>query len=184
MSYIPYESQNEPEGQQSTRPDVPVASQSIPLFRKAWAVAFIGYLLLLVGLVLGAFHYELFMNSVYGGHPDVEYIEDISWMSAVESCAHFAGILLIIACIVLMTRGLLFDGGLQRYGVVLFGALSTLKWLAMAALLLYLLSLVVMALEVVVGQWMRFSIVSTTVASILLWTLPVAVAHALGRSPG
>ena len=156
-------------------------SPSAPLFKKAWTAALLGFVLFILSFVLNVYFYERWIGLTQGGYHDIDDLRDLSWLSAIMGVAHFIGTVLMVASIVLVIRGLLINSDRQRSGTILIGTLKKLKWVAIIALMLYLLYLPLAVLGGFFWEFMRLSYYSSSAAFVFLAALPLIVAHALNK---
>ncbi len=167
--------------EQPAGPDFSEFSQGVPLFRKAWVAASLGYIFMVFGTILSITYTQIV---IYGPSIDHHYPNALTWIFGGSTVVHLIGLFLIMIGTILIIRGLLFDRDLRRSGRAIYQTLSTLKWLVLAALVLYILYLPVGLLApIILGyQWWWITSVTANVAFLLLWALPVVIIHALNQS--
>jgi len=157
------------------------------LFRMAWIAALLGFVLILLSFVLHVYFWERYIDYFEGG--DYSLGEgDIYRLYTISGYASGIGTVFMVASIVFVICGLSIDYDRRRSGTILVGTLRRLKWVAMFALVLYLLDTVS---GIVFGEsWLEFGSYGvirllyypSSAAHVFLAALPFIVAYALNKA--
>jgi hypothetical protein len=162
-------------------------SPSAPQYRIAWVAALLGFVAILLSFVIYVYYWERLSDSLQGQDHGIDTYREISRLGTISGYAFYVGIVFIVASIVLVICGLSVDDDRRRSGTALIGTLSRLKWVAIFALFLYLIST---AFIIAYGEsWLKFSYYDvmklmyypSRVADAFLASLPLIIAHALNK---
>jgi len=157
-------------------------SPSAPLFKKAWTTALLGFVLLILSFALNIYFWMRWTKIVYGDY-DIDEIRRLSWLNGVTGIANMIGIVLIVASIAFVIRGLLVDNNRWRAGTILIGTLKRLECVALIALMFYLLYVPILILTAfVLGSAYMLASYSNP-AVLFLAAMPLIIAHALNKPP-
>jgi low temperature requirement protein LtrA len=162
-------------------------SPSAPQYKMAWVAALLGFVAILLSFVIYVYYWERLTDYWQGQGHDIDTIRDISRLGTISGYAFYIGTVFIVASIVLVVCGLSVDDDRRRSGTVLIGTLSKLKWIAIFALFLYLISTVFI---IAFGEsWLGFSSYDvmrlmyypSRAADAFLAALPLIIAHTLNK---
>ena len=157
-------------------------------FKTAWVAALLGFVVILLAFVLNVYYWERWIGYFQGDNYEFDRVRDISRLGAISGYAFGIGTVFMVASIVFVFRGLSIDDDRRRSGTILIGTLERLKWVAMFALVLYLVSAV---LRIAFGEsWLEFSSYGVMrlmyypsgAANVFLAALPLIATHALNKS--
>jgi|GEM_PF-1917595 len=176
-SYTPYETEHSSDSQNADIPGDRVTPESRAMFKRARNLASVGFILYLLSFVLGSF-YDFILNDAIRS-ASIDAIRSYAWLSAVGSFASFAALALLIASLMFVIRGLLDDTDLKRSGRILYQTIASMKWVAMAALILFIVSLPLSVLGVFIWMPILLSAYASGAAFLLLWSLVVMIARRL-----
>jgi len=161
-----------------------------PLFKMAVIIAALGFILVVLSMALYVLFYESWVDQIRNGYPDIEKLNHIARLSSISGYANGVGVVMTVASIVAIIRGLQIQDDLSGSKTALYGALKRAKWVAILSLMLYMLSTVI---EIVIGETShdlstdasfnasRLIIYSSDAAFVFLAALPLIAAHALNK---
>jgi len=165
-------------------------AQGSSWFKMAMIVAALGFILIVFSMALYVLFYESWIDSIRNGVPDIEELRHITRLSSISGYANGVGVVMMVASIVVIIRGLQIQDDLSGSKTALYGALKRAKWVAILSLMLYMLSTVI---EIVIGETShdlsidasfnasRLMIYSSNAAFVFLAALPLIAAHALNK---
>lgn len=125
-----------------------------------------------------AFSHELWLQIVYDGN-GFDDLPDISWIGGISGFVGVAGYALMIASLFLIMNGLMIDRNLSRSAPALAKTLGTIRWIALLALILYLLYIPLTVAESFLLQEPRLAYYFSGVPFVLLWASLLVVARSL-----
>jgi hypothetical protein len=151
------------------------------VYKMAWTAALLGFVLLILSFALNIYFWIRWTKIIYGDH-DFDEIDRLSWLSSIAGITDMVGIVLMVASIVFMIRGLLAENDRQRAGTILFGTLKRLEWVTLIALMFYVLYLPMLTLIAFVLGSAYMLAYSSNPAFLFLAALPLIVANALHKA--
>ena len=180
VTYHPYEMQNSSEPQPADSGNERFPAESRVMFKRAWTFALVGFGLYIVSFIIGSVNTLIFDEALRKG--DIDLIRNNAWLSSISSIASFVALALLIASLMFVMRGLLEDADMRRSGQILFKAIPTMKWIVLVALILFIVSLPLTFSDAAMRTPNFLASYASSTAFLLLWMLPVLIAHALNKN--
>ena len=161
-----------------------------PVFKTAFIIATVGFILVALSMALFVLYYELWIGQVSNGAHGSADFSLLGRLIRISSYAQGIGSVMMVLSIVVMIHGLRIQDDLSGSKAALYSALNRAKWVALLSLMLYALSTVV---EIAIGETSpdlstdasfkvtRLISYSSFAAFVFLAALPVIVAHALNK---
>ncbi len=150
-------------------------------YRSAWIVALVGFLILSISVIIQSLYWGQAFRSLYSDRMDIDSLRSLSVLLSAASLLSFAGIILMVTCIVLVIRGLRAEKNRQRSGAAIVRSLRGLEAVALIALALYLIDMPLMVLASFLESPALMVISYSNPMLLAIAALPLLLAHALNN---